>query len=107
VLAALQGDSARARRAIERTQQARQDLGHYHHAQYDIACALAVLGDTDGALGCLRAAAGNGYPCATLFAIDPLLESLRERDGFRELMRELERERERYRRLYLENVRPS
>ncbi len=93
VLAALQGDPARAGRGIERAQQARQDFGHYHHVQYDVACALAALGDKDAAMTWLRAAAVNGYPCPTLFAIDPLLDPLRGHDDFSHLMQELETER--------------
>jgi predicted Zn-dependent protease len=102
VLAALEGDASRARRAIERTQQAPPYFGHYHHAQYDVACALSALGDTQAALGWLRAAAGNGYPCPTFFAIDPLLDPLRGDPDFAALLGQLERERDRYRGLYLE-----
>jgi tetratricopeptide (TPR) repeat protein len=102
VLAALQGDAARARRAIQRTEQARRDVGHYHHAQYDVACAFAALGDAETALEWLRATAGNGYPCSTFFAIDPLLGPLHARPGFSSLMRELEGGRARYLRLYHE-----
>jgi hypothetical protein len=104
VLAALQGDAPRARRVIERTRQAPRDFGHYHHAQYDAACALAVLGDTDAALAWLRDAARDGYPCPTFFAVDPLLESLRGLDDFQRLIQDLERERERYAHLYRESV---
>jgi serine/threonine protein kinase/Flp pilus assembly protein TadD len=102
VLAALQGDAARARRGIERTEQSPRELGHYHHAQYDVACALAALGDEEPAMAWLRAAAGNGYPCPTFFAVDPLLDPLRGRADFSALMQELEAERGRYRRLYLD-----
>jgi len=102
VLAALQGDSARARRTIERTEQAPRDFGHYHHAQYDVACALAALGDKDAGMTRLRAAARNGYPCPTFFAIDPLLDPLRGHAGFSRLMQELETECAGYRGVYLE-----
>ena len=40
---------------------------------------------------------GNGYPCSTFFAADPLLDPLRARDDFQRLMTELERDRDRYR----------
>jgi len=102
VVAALQGDGARARRSIERTGQAPRDFGHYHHAQYDAACALAALGDGDAAMAWLRAAAGNGYPCRTFFAIDPLLDPLRGHADFSRLMQGLETECAGYRRLYLD-----
>ena len=102
VLAALQADPARARRAIERTAQAPRHFGHFHHAQYDVACAFAALGEPEQALGWLRTAAGNGYPCSAFFAIDPLLDPLRGRADFSRLMQQLETERAGYRRLYLE-----
>jgi len=53
-------------------------------------------------VGWLRAAAGNGYPCPTFFAIDPLLDPLRGEPDFSGLMRELATDREDYRRRYLE-----
>jgi TolB-like protein len=102
VRAALQGDDARALRGVERTRQMPQDFGHYHHAQYDVACALAALGDLEAAVTWLRDAARNGYPCPTFFAVDPLLDPLRERSDLKRLMQELEEGRERYRRLYVE-----
>ena len=100
LVSALRGDAAQARRTIASTAQGRRDFGHYHHAQYDVACALAVLGDRQPALEWLRAAADNGYPCSTFFAADPLLGPLRDEPGFTSLMRELEAGRERYARVY-------
>ncbi|HZI94050.1 MAG TPA: protein kinase [Patescibacteria group bacterium] len=106
LMAALQGDRVRARRGIQRTRKLRRDFGHYHHAQYDVACALVALGDLDDASRWLRDAVDNGYPCPTLFAADPLLDPLRERADFLQLMEKLEAEREGYRRLYLEQAGP-
>ena len=105
VLAALQGNRVQAQRVIERTRQNRQEFGHYHHAQYDVACALATLGDADAAMAWLRDAAGNGYPCPDFFEVDPLLEPLHGREDYRRFIQELERDRERYRRLYADSVR--
>jgi TolB-like protein/Tfp pilus assembly protein PilF len=102
VVRAIGGDAARARQAIERTAKAPRGFGHYHHAQYDVACALAALGDSDAAMDWLCQAAGNGYPCPTFFALDPLLEPLRHRDDFARLLRELESGRDRYLRIYSE-----
>jgi tetratricopeptide (TPR) repeat protein len=102
LLAALQGDGAAARAAVGRVEARRQAFGHYHHAQYDIACIFALLGEPARALEYLAAAAANGFPCGDFFAIDPLLASLRGTPAFTALLAKLEREKERYRAIYRE-----
>ena len=57
-------------------------FGHYHHAQYDIACIYALLGEKAAALDFLTEAAGNGFPCYSFFESDPFLESLRRESRF-------------------------
>src|SRR5438270_6578790 len=44
ILAVLKGVEESARQAIERTMRNRKPYGHFHHAQFDIGCALAILG---------------------------------------------------------------
>ena len=100
ILAALSGDSLEARRQIDLTIQNRRAFGHYHHAQYDIACVHALLGDQDAALDWLGQAAGNGFPCYVFFQRDPLLESIRSETRFRELIDRLRTECEGYRALW-------
>jgi adenylate cyclase len=100
ILAALSGDRPEARRQVELTIQNRRAFGHYHHAQYDIACVHALLGDPDGALDWLGQAAGNGFPCHVFFERDPLLESIRSENRFRELIERLRTECEGYRALW-------
>jgi hypothetical protein len=85
-LAALAGDGDAASRAIRATEASRRAFGHYHHAQYDVACVLARTGDLESALDWLRAAATNGYPCAFFFELDPLLAPLRGLAGYREII---------------------
>ena len=77
-----EGDSAGARREIEVTVRNRKAFGHYHHAQYDIACAYALMGDSKTALDWLTDAAHNGFPCHPFFEKDPLLESIRSQERF-------------------------
>lgn len=77
LIAAGRGDAGEAHRQIDVTVRNRRAYGHYHHAQYEIACIYAQLGNTDAGLEWLQAAAGNGFPCAEFFDRDPLLESLR------------------------------
>jgi len=102
LLAACRGDAAAARQQVGLTIRNRRSFGHYHHAQYDIACVHAVLGDKESALGALAEAAHNGFPCYSFFELDPLLESLREEGRFITLMKELRTECDGYRNLYRE-----
>jgi TolB-like protein/Tfp pilus assembly protein PilF len=99
LIAALRGDAAAARDHIDRTVRQKKSFGHYHHAQYDIACIYALLGEKDRALDWLTDAARNGFPCHSFFERDPLLESIRG-ERFDALMGELKSECDGYRRLY-------
>jgi eukaryotic-like serine/threonine-protein kinase len=99
LIAALRGDAAAARDQIDRTVRQRKSFGHYHHAQYDIACIYALLGEKERALDWLTDAARNGFPCHSFFERDPFLESIRG-ERFDALMGELKFECDGYRRLY-------
>jgi TolB-like protein/Flp pilus assembly protein TadD len=112
LIAARRGDAAEARRQIQETVQLqsgqlfielpikRVSFGHYHHAQYDMACISALIGDTAAALDFLTQSAGNGFPCYSFFESDPFLESLREESRFHALVRDLRVECDGYRRIY-------
>ena len=100
ILAALSGDTSEAQRQIDLTVQHRRAFGHYHHAQYDVACVYALLGDREAALDWLTQAAGNGFPCYVFFERDPLLESIRSGTRFRELNDRLRTECDSYRALW-------
>src|SRR5205814_5800755 len=50
VLAALQKNEAATDRAIENAMTNRRSFGHFHHAELDIACALALFGRDDEAI---------------------------------------------------------
>jgi serine/threonine-protein kinase len=102
VIAASLKDAARARQQIQLTIQNKKSFIHYHHAQYDIACIHALLGEKEEALRWLADAAHNGFPCHGFFETDPLLESIRGKEGFHALMSELREECAGYRRLYEE-----
>ena len=77
-----------------------KSYGHYHHAQYDVACIYAVLGQTDSAVEWLTNAAQNGFPCYPFFEQDRLLKPLRGDTRFTSLMQKLREECSTYRRLY-------
>jgi serine/threonine-protein kinase len=106
VIAASERDAERARQQIQLTIQNKKSFVHYHHAQYDIACIHALLGEKEEALRWLADAAHNGFPCYGFFEIDPLLESIRGEERFRSLMTELRAECDGYRQLY-ETLRKS
>jgi eukaryotic-like serine/threonine-protein kinase len=106
ILAALEGNGAEAHRQIAFTEQNQRAFGHYHHAQYDVACALALLGDRDGAFAWLTASARNGYPCHSLFETDPLLAPLRSDPRFDALVSELRKTSDEHARLWRE-LRPE
>jgi serine/threonine protein kinase/tetratricopeptide (TPR) repeat protein len=89
ILAALKGDEDSTRRAIDRTTRNRKPYGHFHHAQFDIGCALALLGRSDEALGWLSDAAHGGFPCLPAVENEPLLEGLRGQSGYRNLVAQL------------------
>ena len=102
LVAARRGDEPAARAEARATAANRYLFGHYHHAQYDLACIHALFGEDDAAVRELRAAARNGYPCGTMFEGDPLLAPLHEHGGFRALLEELRVERREHERLYTE-----
>jgi len=102
LMAAMRGDAAEARKQIRLISAARKDLNYYHHAQYDAACILALLGSTSESICWLAEAAHNGYPCHPFFEADPWLASLRGDEQYQRLMKELREECDRYARLYRE-----
>jgi len=98
--AALRGDVTAALAQVDLTVRNSKSFGHYHHAQYDVACIYAVLGRTDEALRWLTDAARNGFPCHSFFERDSLLESVRRDARFAPLMHDLREECAGYRELY-------
>ncbi len=102
LIAALRGEDAAAARQIELTVRHRKAFGHYHHAQYDVACIYARLGRLEEAMQWLTDASRNGFPCHGFIARDRLLMPLRGRADFAALLTELHAERDRCRRAYYE-----
>ncbi len=69
---------------------------HFHHAEYNIATAYALLGDHAKAIEWLRRAAGDGLPCYPLFARDPYLDGLRRDSAFVAFLAQLKAQWEGY-----------
>ena len=67
-------------------------FGHFHHSAYNIASALALLGERDQAIQALQGAAEDGFPCYPLFATDTQLDGLRTHPRFVALMAKSERD---------------
>ena len=102
LLAARRGDGAAASDEARRIAANRAAWGHYHHAQYDLGCVHALLGEPDAAVDELTASADNGYPCAPFFAVDPLLASLHGQPRFEALLARLRAQQDGFARLYRE-----
>ena len=90
VLAA-SGRSDAARAHIQRVLQ-----GSYrdHHVAYSLGAAYTQLGQTDEADRWLRTAVDTGFPCLPFFERDPLLEPLRRRAQFADLLAYIRARRE-------------
>ena len=104
LIAALRRDDRAAERQIELTVANHKAFGHYHHAQYDIACIHALSGRHDDAMRWLADAAWNGFPCHDFFERDRLIQPLHALAAFDSLMAELKSETERCRRAYQETA---
>jgi TolB-like protein/Tfp pilus assembly protein PilF len=105
LISALRGDAASAREQVRLTAANGTAFGHYHHAQYEVACIHALLGEHAEATRTLSDAAANGYPCLPLFRDDPLLAGLRGNDAYRRLLSRLEREQAGYAQAYQDAAR--
>ena len=79
-----------ALQCVRRALDTPRSFGHTHHTYYQIACAYAVLRETDKAMAWLERSADSGFPCWPFFRVDPHLESLREQPAFRRLVAQLE-----------------
>jgi len=86
LIAVLRGERDRALQQVDLTIKNEKAFGHYHHAQYDVACVYAQLGEPDLAIQWLTDAASNGFPCAGFFEHDQLLVPIRSDERFRSLI---------------------
>jgi tetratricopeptide (TPR) repeat protein len=78
VLYASEGKKDKALEAIKAAIKIGQGFGHFHHAEYTIASAYALMGEKKQALQWLQYAAKDGFPCYPLFEKDPNLDNLRK-----------------------------
>jgi serine/threonine protein kinase/tetratricopeptide (TPR) repeat protein len=97
IFLARKGDRAGAERAIGRTIEAGKGLGHFHHDEYWIGCAYALMKDEKKAMEWLEKAVGDGFPCYPLFQGDRYLDSLRGNPEFQALLLRMKNRWGRYR----------
>src|SRR5260370_35278847 len=69
-------------------------FGHFHRTAYSIAAVYSVLGDLDKAQEWIENAANDGFPCYTLFEVDPNLQRLRVTPRFQAFIAKLRQEYE-------------
>jgi tetratricopeptide (TPR) repeat protein len=64
----------------------RRGRGHFHHTQYHIACAYALMNKKDSAIEWLRKSVSEGFNCYPLFECDANLANLKSDPGFLDLL---------------------
>lgn len=97
LLAADTGDDRRAEAEIQRAIKLGEGYEHFHHTEYIIASAYALMNKHDSALHWLRRAADDGFPCYPLYEQDNDLNNLRKDSHFQQFMIELKNRWEHYR----------
>ncbi len=64
----------------------RRGFGHFHHTQYHVACAYALMDKKNSALEWLRKASAEGFSCYPLFLCDNNIDNLRTDPRFIEFL---------------------
>ncbi len=94
---AVEGDGAAAEQKVKIALAGRASFAHAHHIEYSVGVAYALLGRHDDAVGWLRQAAVNGFPCLPYYERDYFLQDLRSHPEFRDLLDWLRAEEDRLR----------
>jgi TolB-like protein/tRNA A-37 threonylcarbamoyl transferase component Bud32 len=92
LLAARQGNRRTAESEIRAALAEPQGFGHFHHITFMVACAYSVLGDVAQAQEWMEKTAADGFPCFTLFEVEPSLERWRATPKGHEFLVSLRRE---------------
>jgi DNA-binding winged helix-turn-helix (wHTH) protein/tetratricopeptide (TPR) repeat protein len=85
VFCALTGRDEQALECLTQACASPKSFGHAHHAYYQIACILALLGRREAAFEWLERSVSTGFACWPFFLKDPPLKNLRtlpEFEGF-------------------------
>lgn len=92
LLAARQGNRRAAESEIRAALDGAHGLGQFHHIEFMIACTYSVLGDMARAQEWVERTVEDGFPCFTLFEVEPSLERWRATPKARELLVKLRHE---------------
>jgi TolB-like protein/predicted Ser/Thr protein kinase len=92
LLAARQGNRRAAESEIRAALAEPQGFGQFHHLTFMLACAYSVLGDEGKAQEWMEKTAAGGFPCFTLFEVEPSLERWRATPQGHEFLASLRRE---------------
>jgi len=87
---ALTGKSEAALKCVARACANPMSFGHAHHTYYQIACILAVLGQSEAAFQWLERSVSTGFACWPFFLKDPCLQNLRGLSEFEVLVSSLQ-----------------
>jgi Tfp pilus assembly protein PilF len=87
---AMQGNREEAMECVTRACSMPKSFGHAHHTYYQIACALALIGQRETAFEWLERSISTGFACWPLFLKDPCLASLRGLPDFEVLISALQ-----------------
>jgi serine/threonine protein kinase/Flp pilus assembly protein TadD len=96
ILLARSGDARGAEEKIALAIRYGQGLSHFHHQEYDFACAYAAMGKKRKALEWLQRSAEHGFPCYPLFAKDSYLDGLRTDPEFQAFLLRMKNQWERF-----------
>jgi len=96
LLAASNGDTKAAIENIKRAAEIGKDYIHFHHTEYTIASAYALMNNHTQAMEWLKKTAADGFPCYPLFEKDPNLKNLKDDTQFKAFMTTLKEQWERY-----------
>jgi tetratricopeptide (TPR) repeat protein len=99
VLAASNKQERTAEEKIQLAVQKGKGFGHFHHTEYFIGVAYALMNKPDQAIKWLETAADEGFPCYPLFERDANLNSLRQDSRFIALLAKLKQQWESYKTL--------
>ena len=96
MLFAKAGKQPEAEETIQHAIAIGKDFQHFHHTEYNIASAYALLNRLDDAMTWLERTADEGFPCYPLFAADANLNNLQKNQRFLTFMAKLKHQWERY-----------
>jgi adenylate cyclase len=92
ILLARSGDFRKAEESIDRAIQNDSGFSHFHHAEYNIAVAYAIMGKVDLAVDWLQKTADHGFPCYPSFENDPYFQKLRSHPPYVEFLAKMKQQ---------------